>query len=85
MIIGAIRSFMKYTAKYLRYVLLTVLGIIYVFGWATGAVGIIIGLIGFLAECNPSFLILVVAGIFSGFMGFVAFDISNDLVNKWRL
>ena len=76
---------MKYTIKYIRFVLLAVLGIIYVFGWAIGAVGIIIGLIGFLAECNPSYLILVAAGIFGGFMGFVTFDISNDFINKWRL
>lgn len=76
---------MKYTIKYLRYVLLAVLGIIYVFGWAAGGVGVIIGLIGFMAKCDPSYLVLVVVGLFCGFMGFVAFDISNDLVNKWRL
>ena len=76
---------MKYTIKYLRYVLLAVLGLIYVFGWVTGGVGVIIGLIGFLAECDPSYLILVIVGLFCGFMGFVALDISNDLVNRWRL
>ena len=76
---------MKYTIKYLRYVLLALLGIIYTFGWAAAVVGVITGLIGFLAECDPSYLILVVVGLFCGFMGFVAFDISNDLVNKWRL
>lgn len=76
---------MKYTVKYLKYVLLAILGTIYVFGWAAGGVSIIIGLIGFLAETELSCLALVLAGLFCGFMGFVAFDTSNYLVNRWRL
>lgn len=76
---------MRYTVKYLRYVLLGVIGIIMCIGWAVGGLSLIVGFVGSLAESEVGYLILVPVGLFCGFLGFTAFDIINHLVDKWRL
>ena len=76
---------MKYTMLYLKYLVIVVLCIIMVIGFILGILCACLGIFGTAQECNLGYLVLLPAGIFFGFMGFVALDCLKHLVDVWEL
>lgn len=76
---------MKYTMLYLKYLVVVILLLVAVVSLALGVLCLGLGIFGPAQECNPVYLVFIPAGLFFGFVGFVAFDCFKYLINKWEL
>ena len=74
---------MKTTLNYLRALLAVILALIITFTGAIGVVCICLGIFGTAQEQNPTYLVCIPAGIFSGFICVVAIDCLNYFSDKW--
>ena len=76
---------MKYTSLYLKYLVITIVALAAVVAFITGVFCLIIGLLGATLERNPGFLVFIPAGLFCGFIGFVALDCITYLMDRWKI
>ena len=76
---------MKYTMLYLKYTAVVILALVVVIGLVLGGLCVALGLLGTATEYNLGYLVFIPAGLFFGFVGFVALDCFKYLINKWEL
>ena len=76
---------MKCTEKFLKYTVLTILGIIMLISFTMAIVCALTGILNAILECNAQYLLLIPVALFSAFMGFVVVDCANALLDKWKL
>lgn len=74
---------MKHTLMYLKVIVFVLLFLIVLAGFVLGGISAIVGLICALVDHSARPLLLVIVGLFCGFMGFVALDALNYINNKW--
>jgi hypothetical protein len=74
---------MKHTLMYLKVIVVVLLCLIVLAGFVLGGLSAIVGLICALVDNSARPLLLVIVGLFCGFMGFVALDALNYIDNKW--
>ena len=75
----------KYTSLFLKYTVIVILLITAVFLLTLGALCVGLGILGPAQQCDFVYLVFLPVGLFSGFAGFVAFDMFKLLIDKWQL
>ena len=75
----------KYTTLFLKYTVIVTLLITTVSLLILGVLYTGLGIFGTAQQCNLDYLVFLPVGLFSGFAGFVAFDMFKLLMDKWRL
>ena len=75
----------KYTSLFLKYTVIVMLLVIVIFMLTLGILCVCLGIFGTAQERNLGYLVFLPVGLFSGFAGFVAFDMFKLLIDKWRL
>lgn len=81
----AFRLEMKYTMRYLKIVVMILLVLAMLAALCIGAGSLFVGVIGFLAEGDLSYLVFVLVSVFCGFVVSVLFDVLMYLDEKWEV
>lgn len=74
---------MRYTLLYFKIIILVALALVMLAGFICGGWAAITGLLGAIAELDVVYLIVLLAGLFLGFMGFVALDLIVYIYHNW--